>query len=189
MLPLYNTQTFTEIFPDYDSFKDTIDNDFDSYCKNILKENELLTLYWMLYSRYGENPITNYTVSVFKAKMVAIIFAKGPSWAKKLDIQNKLRNLTDEEITLGSKSILNKALHPETDPTTDTTDELSYINSQDVTKQKRSLIDGYSYLDSVLKNDVSEEFISAFKPLFSKFVSPTITRIYENEIKEEEEDE
>lgn len=186
MLPQYNTKIFTDIFPDFSSFKDCFDNDFDSYAKDCIPWDYLRTLYWLLFSRYGFNPIVNLTEDLFKARVVAITFQKGPTWVRRLQIQSDLRDLTDEELITGAKTILNKAMHDETEPGTDTDTELPYVNAQDVSKIKRSKIDAYSYLNDVLKTDVSQEFIDSYAKLFSKFVTPNITFIYVDEEEEEE---
>ena len=192
MLPQYNTKIFTDVYPDFTSFKNCFDNDFGSYAKNCITEASLKALYYMLYSRYGANPIANYTENLFKAKVVEITYAKGPTWERRQSLQKSLRELTDDDLLTGSKTILNKALHDERRPGTDTSEELPYMNAQDVSKIKRSKIDAYSYLMDVLKTDVTEEFLQSYSKLFSKFVSPNIERIYENDIiienNEEDED-
>lgn len=188
MLPMYNTQTFSQIYPTFDSFKYTFDNDFQQYAKDCITATSLKALYWLLYARFADNPITNYSVVNFKAKMVAITFQRGPTWERRLAIQSSLRSLTEDDLLTGAKTIFNRAEHPETEPGTDTDTELTYINAQDVSKHKRSKIDAYAYLNDVLKNDVTQEFIDHYASLFSKFVSPTVTRIYENDIEEEEQE-
>lgn len=188
MLPMYNTKTFSQIFPNSNTFIDCLQNDFNEYAKDCITQASMIKLYWLLYARYCDNPIVNYSINNFKAKIVAITFQKGPTWERKLGIQASLRNLTEAELQTGARTIFNRALHPETEPGTDTDTELSYINAQDVSKLRRSKLDAYSYLQDVLKNDVTEEFIKQYAKLFSKFVSPTVTRIYENEIEEEEQE-
>ena len=187
MLPMYNTKTFVQILPDFASFKKLFDEDFDQYAKDCITSTSLNQLYWILYSRYADSPIANLSESRFKAKIVAITFQKAPTWEKKLQVQTTLRGLTEAELQAGARTIFNLALHPETEPGTDTDTELTYINAQDVSKQKRSKLDAYSYLMDVLRSDVTEELIQSYAKLFSKFVSPTSTRIYENDISEEEE--
>ena len=181
MLPRFNNELFAEIFPNFASFKNVFDNDFDKYAKDCITEASLKALYWLLYSRYGYNPIVNQTIDIFKAKIVAITFQKGPTWEKKLALQKSLRELTEADMLAGAKTILNRALHDQTEPGTNTDEETPYINQQDVSKHKRSKLDALGYLQDLLKTDVTEEFISSFAKLFSKFVSPTITRIYEND--------
>ena len=188
MLPMYNTKTFVQILPDFASFKKLFDEEFDQYAKDCITSTSLNKLYWLLYARYADNPICNLSEERFKARVVAITFQKGPTWERKLGVQASLRGLTEDELLAGARTIFNRALHPEQEPGTNTDTELTYINAQDVSKLKRSKIDAYSYLMDVLKTDVTEEFIQSYAKLFSKFVSPTITRIYENDISEEEEE-
>lgn len=189
MLPMYNTKTFAEIFPNFLEFKYVFDNLFDAYAKDCISSTSLRTLYWLLYSRYCDNPIVNYSVINFKAKIVGITYAKGPTWERKLALQKTLRDLTETDLLTGARTIFNRAQHDAGDPGTDTDTELTYINNQDVSKQRRSKLDAYSYLQDVLKTDVTEEFIRSYSKLFSKFVTPTISRIYVNDIEDEEEGE
>lgn len=189
MLPMYNRKTFSQIFPDPESFIQCIDSEFNEYAKNALNETNKTALYWLLFARYGNNPITNNTVSQFKAKMVSIVFSKGPSWEKNLDIQSKIRSLSEDELRKGAVNIYNQALHPETSPGTGTTEELDYINQQNVNKHKRSAMDAYSFLMDLIKTDVTEVFIKAFSGLFSRFVGPMRVDIYENDLPDEEEEE
>ena len=186
MLPMYNTKTFSQIFPTSSDFSSCIKNDFEEYAKYSLTDASIKTLYWCLFARYADNPIVNMSENNFKAKIVAIVFAKGPTWERKLALQKSLRELTDDELQKGAKTIFNRAAHDETEPGTDTDTELAYINSQDVSKHNRGKLDAYAYLMDVLKNDVTEEFIREFAKLFSKFVSPNVTRIYVTDLDEEE---
>ena len=185
MLPMYNTKTFADVFPTFDSFKSVFDNDFDKYAKDCISATSLKTLFWILYSRYCDNPIVNYSIINFKAKIVSLTYQKGPTWERKLALQKDLRDLSESDLLTGARTIFNRAQHDEGEPGTDTDIELTYINAQDVSKQRRSKLDAYSYLQDVLKTDVTEEFIKSYAKLFSKFVSPTVTRIYENDIEED----
>ena len=103
-------------------------------------------------------------------KLFAIIFQYAPTWEKKLDIQNKVRNLTEDEIRTGTKAIYNQAMNPGTEPSTDSLEELTSINTQNTTGYKKSKLDAYMSVWSMLATDVTEELIVRFKPLFSKWV-------------------
>lgn len=185
MLPRYNTAIWTDVFPDFASFKDVFDNDFGSYAKDCITAVNLKSLYYLLYARYGANPFINYSTDLIKAKVVAITYQKGPTWEKRKSVQDELRGLTEAELLKGSSTIFNRAAHDETEPSTDTDEYIGYLNSQDVSKIKRSKLDAYSYLQDVLKTDVTEEFLRAYAVLFSKVVSPHIERVYEDEELEE----
>ena len=51
------------------------------------------TLFYLLYARYGNNPIINEDITQFKYKMFSVIFQYGPTWEKKLSVQETLRAL------------------------------------------------------------------------------------------------
>ena len=183
MLPQYNTKLFSEIYPDVNGF-------VSSYVpsgitvKPITDDNAKI-LYYLLYARFGNNPIINNSETQFKFKVWAVIFQYGPTWEKRLSVQASLRALSDAELRTGSKRIYNHAYNPSTDPSTDTLDGLTTINEQTADKNQRSVLDAYSFLLDLLKTDVTEEFINKFKPLFKTFVTPERTKIY---VTDEQED-
>lgn len=201
MFPRYDTKLFTEIYDNAVDFVTDYKNSglYDAttggtpsvtHLNNSLSDANATLLFYLLYSKYGNNPIANYDVNQFKYKMWAIIFQYGPTWAKKLDIQNKLRELTDDEIRLGSKAIYNHAFNPSTDPSTGSLEELIAINEQNTTNFKKSKIEGYASLWNMITSDVTETFIKKFEKLFKQFVTPEKTWIYVTETDyEEEEDE
>ena len=105
----------------------------------------------------------------------------GPTWEKRLDIQKAIRDLTLDDIRLGSKAIYNQAMNPSTEPSTSTLEEITYINQQNTTNYKKSPLDGYSMLLELLDTDVTKEFVDKFKICFKTFVSPERPIIYVSE--------
>lgn len=183
VLKKYAVPTFLEVYP--------ADSDFVSgYKASVLYNNELTdsvldVIYGLLVAKYGENPIANATVDLFKAKVYSILFKYGPTWYKKLDLQKKLRALTDDELMLGTTAIYNRASNPESEPTTNTLNELPYINDQNTQKFKRNKSQAYAELFTILRDDVTETFINQFKYCFRNIVSGDYVWVEE----EEEEDE
>lgn len=172
MIPQYNTKLFTDIYEDVDSFI----NDYNSVeIPNTISEATAKSLYYLLYAKYGNNPISNYDENQFKYRLFSIIFQYGPTWEKRLQIQDRLRSMSEDELLVAGKSISNSAYNPDTDPTTD---ELSYINQQNVVKQNKSYIGAYAQLWEILKTDVTEEFLIKFKKLFRFVVYPDHEYIY-----------
>lgn len=178
MLPMYNTYLFREIF---ESDADFLEQYKDSPLPKLLTDGEITTLYWLLFAKYANNPIANYDVDQFKIKMYSIIFQFGPTWAKKLEIQQRLREMTEEEIMKAGEIISNHALNPDTLPSMDVDRPLEYVNEQQRSHTKRSKIDAYANLWAILKNDVSSTFLNKFKPLFKIFAMPDISDIYVSE--------
>lgn len=173
----YDTMTFVEVWEQVDAFV----NDYkEAKIPQKLNEKEAITLYYLLYARYGNNPIANRDVNQFKYKVWSIIFQFGPAWAKRLDIQDKLRNLTEEELMTGSKAIYNKAFNPDDGPSTSALSELTKINEQSTTNYKKAKMEAYRELWELLKTDPSTWFLDKFGPLFKMFVINENPIIYED---------
>ena len=184
MLPEYDTKLFTEIWDNVDDFK----SDYAGIgIPTTISTSSASTLYYLLYARYGNNPIANYDETQWKYKIFSIVFQYGPTWEKRLAIQTSLRGLTDADLLAGSKAIYNSALNPGTTPSTSALDELTYINSQNTTNYKKSKMDAYGQLWDLLDTDVTGEFLAKFKGCFKQFVAPERHFIYVSEADEDEE--
>ena len=188
MIPQYSTVLFTDIYDNVDDFIADYKNessDFVNGIPNLISDTSATTLFYLLYGRYGNNPIANRDINQFKYKLFSVIFQYGPTWEKRLDVQAKLRDLDEDDIRLGSKAIYNQALNPSTEPSTASLEELTFINQQNTTNYKKSPLEGYAILLDLLNTDVTEEFIKKFNVCFKKFVSAERPLIY---VTEEDED-
>lgn len=181
MIPQYNTIKFTDAYEDVSEFLTDYAN---VGIPTTITLDNARTLYYLLYARYGNSPIANNDINQFKYKLFSIIFQYGPSWEKKLEIQDKIRNLSEDELMTGTKVINNHAYNPGDMPGTAALEELNYINSQNTQNYKKSKSDAYMTLWTMLATDVSEDFIRRFEVLFKQFVLPEETYIYYDEDKE-----
>lgn len=200
MLPEYSTVRFCDVYNNaaafvsdykasalYDAYIDTAQV---LHLNNSLSDANATKLFYLLYARYGNNPIANWDEEQFKYKLFSVIFQYGPTWAKKLDIQVKVRELKDDEegkgIFAGSRTIYNAAANPSTEPSTQSLEELTYINAQNTTNYKRSPLEGYTMLLDLLETDVTEDFLKRFNICFKRFVSPEKPLIYVTEVEEDD---
>ena len=90
MIPQYDTKLFTDIWEEASDFV------YDYKHVGIpttISDTNATTLYYLLYARYGNNPIANYDEEQFKYKVMSIIFQYGPTWEKRLSVQTTLRGL------------------------------------------------------------------------------------------------
>ena len=185
MLPQYSTVKFTDVWDEAGEFV----SDYKAsglYLSNAkISDTSASALFYLLYARYGNNPIANRDVTQFQYKVFATIMQYGPTWEKRLDVQKAIRDLTTDDIRLGSKAIYNQAMNPSTEPSTSTLDEITYINQQNTTNYKKSPLDGYAMLLELLDTDVTKEFIDKFKVCFKVFVSAERPLLY---VTEEDED-
>ena len=174
----FRTRTFSEIFPTAFDFKKAY---MEAGIEPKITTQNAETLYYLLYSRYGNSNIASTDENQFKYKVFSIIFMYGPSWQKRLDIQTKLMALSDDELIKGSTAIYNTAINPGTSPSTQSLEELTYINNQNTTKYKKSKLEGYAALYALIETDVTEEFMGKFKKLFITIVEPTLPLWYKGE--------
>lgn len=171
---------FTEVFGDYAAFEAFISTECPIPLK-ITNEN-LETLYYLLYARYGNSHIANNDENQFKYRVAQTIFMYGPTWEKELEVQEEVRALQATEMRLGSKQIANHAYNPSTEPSTAALEELQKIDQQNVLTWVKSPLEGYNYLLGLLEADVTNKFLNRFKDLFLKFVVPHEEFIYESEV-------
>lgn len=139
------------------------------------------TLYYLLYAKFGNSHIASSDENQFKYKLAQIIFSYGPTWEKRLELQNRLRGLTEAELKLSSQTILNHAYNPSTDPVNDTRQIMDKLDQQNVRYTDRGVLDGYERLLMLLDTDVTDEFLRKFSRLFIKFVYPGGHLYYESE--------
>ena len=187
--PRYDTKLFCEVFEEFNDFLYYYVNDIDASIKvfDATTEDGLNTLkriFYLLYARYANNPIANYDEMQFIYKLFTVVYQYGPTWAKRLEVQNKLRNLTDDQLRLGSKAVFEHAYNPTEIPSGG--EDLSYINEQNRTKYTKSPLEGYAVLEELLKTDVTTEFLNKFQKLFKQFVRPERTWIYVTNLEEDE---
>lgn len=177
--PQYNTKLFCEIYPDYASFSaDYTDIYLEAFATPL---TETKKIFYLLYSRYGNNPIANMDVNQFKFKMFSIMFQYAPTWEKRLSIQATLRSMSEADILSGSKVIDNSALNPSAEPTTGSEVELNYINQQNTNTVKKGKVEGYTMLWSMLRTDVTEQFLKEFQKCFKLVVRPEQPLLYISE--------
>ena len=193
MIKMYNTKLFSEVWDTAEDFSSDYktsalyDATSASVLNNSLSDANINKLFYLLYARYGNNPMSNLDETQFKYKIFSIIFEYGPNWQKELELQNTLRTMTLDDLQTGQFAIYNQAAHDASAPSTSTTTEISFINNQNTSRLKKGKLNAYNELLLLLKRDVTKEFIDRFAICFKKFLFTKPT-IYVTEIEEGEED-
>ena len=94
MIPMYNTKKFTDFYSNVDAFL----QDYKSNgLPTTISDANAKTLFFLLYAKYGNSSISNLDENQFKYRLFSIIFQYGPTWEKRLSIQDRLRNLEEKE--------------------------------------------------------------------------------------------
>ena len=184
----YRTRTFANIFPSFEEFKSSYEatslvvpftpdyNPTDPEAKQGLT---LKQLYYMLYAHYGNSHIAYSDENQFKYYMYSIIYQYAPTVIRKREIRCSLLKLSDAQLIEGGKAIYNSALNPGTEPSVASLEELLYINSQNTTNYKKSMVEGLTGFLAVLDDDPIDSFIHKFKQLFIQVLSPDYPLLYE----------
>ena len=172
----FRTHTFQEVWKSAAEFSKFL-TECDIPLK--LKSETVLTLYALLYARYANSYVASSDENQFKYQVASTVFMYGPTWEKRLEVQDALRKLTLDELKAGAKDIYNSAYNPGTAPGTATLTELTAINAQNTTNRKKSTMDAYANLLALLETDVTKEFIDKFKALFIKIAAPDAPLLYE----------
>lgn len=182
------TKTFADIYPDSATFVSEYSKtseDFQNPFPDVLETEETIVLVWsLLTSRYMNSSIANYDETQFKFRLFSTIWQFAPAWLKRLDIQEKLRGLTEDDLITGSKTITDHAYNPSTivegGPNPDS-GIIDTINEQNKVRFVKSKIEGYSLLWEMLRADVTNDFLAKFKSLFTVIVEPTTKLLYEGD--------
>lgn len=141
--PQYDTLLFREI---YDVPANFVDDYNASGFPAVMDNKSLQTLFLLLMGRYGNNPIANRDLGQWHIKLFSVVFQYGPTWEKRLEIQEKLRKLSDDELVRSSKAIYNRAYNPDSNPGTASLEELPYINDQSTSAVIRPKLESYGIL-------------------------------------------
>ena len=175
----YRQVKFTDVWKDVNSFLTEYQN---NGIKTTISQQSAQTLYYLLYSRFGNSTIASSDTNRFKYDVWGTIFSYGPTWEKRLEIQEKLRGLSDDELFTGATQIFNHAYNPGTAPSTSTLDELTAINEQNTNKNKKDKLNAYAMLMSLLEIDVTQQFLDKFKKLFLTVVQPELPLWYATDV-------
>lgn len=181
----YRYRTYSEIFSTLEDFLEVWDT---SPMPKVLERSgdefgaDMTTLYYMLYARYAGSPIASSSEEQFVLKLFMTISQYGGEWKKKLELQGKLRALTDDELAKGSLAYYNHALNPSTAPINDSTEALPKIDSQNVTAYKKTKMEAISEQWSLLNSDQTKLFLDKFESLFNPLAMPDYDLHYIEEV-------
>lgn len=171
--------TFTQKYESAEDFVSAYTNSPLYEANNKISNPTLL--YYLLAARYGNSVISSWDPVRFEYDLFTTIFIYGPTWEAKLKIQENLRGLLDDENELlsGSTQINNHSYNPSSPPRDDAFAPLATINDQTANKRKKSKIEAYSTLLTMLKSNATEEFLDHFGKLFvSMPLQPTSQQWY-----------
>lgn len=176
-MPIYNnmrrlTYKFCEYYDSFDTFKSKY-NELPAGLK-VVTETQLEVIYYLLMGQYGNSSFGNLSIELANQRVFNTIYQYAPIYLKKRQITDAILalQLDSDDVLGGTTAIYNSAANDGSLPTTQTTSEIGYVDSQNVTKYKRTKLEGYSNYYELLNNDATKDFLSKFKSLFAKYIFP-----------------
>lgn len=168
----YLNMTFADVYPSFEDF----DADAKDMASKLIPagftDDSLEILYYLLLSKYANNSIAASDVNRFKLHLFSIVFQHGGTWQKKLEMQNKIRALSDEAIKESGRRVNNHAYNPAYEVPTDSVQNLDHIDQQSQNMYVKSQLEAFAEVSALLEEDYTEDFIQRFKVLFLWVVSP-----------------
>lgn len=166
MFACYRSKLFTDVYPDVNSFIQA------QKSTGLIKisDDSLTSLYGLIYSQYGDRDVLADTDYQFNMQIASKIFKYGQAWETRVNIQNAITKLNEEDIREGTMVVTNSANTSGIRPTTP--DELlNKIDAQGVNRYKKSKVEALESWKDTIETDVTTEFINRFEELFSAWPS------------------
>lgn len=166
MLRATNSKTFSDVYNDADTFyKESNEYGFTQ----TISEDSTKKVFYLLTAQYGDTALLGYTNETrWKMKLFSLLYQYGLIWEKRMAIADQLAKLSLDEVQTGYQIINNHALNPQNQPTTE---ELDYINEQNVSKTKKAKIDALMAMYENQKASYTKDFIDKFKVLFNPILT------------------
>lgn len=183
MSPLFGgniTRKFSDIFPNLETFQELWEELPFKELGDVTDESVKLT-YYLLVAQYNNSTIASTDEFQFEMNLFSRIWQHAPLWQREVDLQKEVRALSLSDITKGSKMISNHSYNPSTEPSTGSDTELTTINEQNVSIQKRDTLKAIMDYEGILTANPTAYYLSKFRDLFISIVEPQIEALFEGD--------
>ncbi len=179
----FGTPTLFNLYPDIETFEDDLTLMLPSFS---MTKEEQRDLFMLIASRYGDSNIRYTNNNLFKLNLFRHIKVYYPKVLAFIRDQARLRDASTEEFQIGGKSITNMGSHNTADISTDTTQGINQLDSQQISNVKRGEL--VVLIDRLAAYRAGEEnrFLDGLNGLFIQIISPQADLLYGTPINEEE---
>ena len=164
----YRTRKFTDVWNDEPAF--TAEYKKTAFYKMWkAADDSLQVLYYLLYSRYGNNTVGSSDENQFKYQIFSTMAMYGGAWEKRKEVQEEVRELTLEDFTQGTFMIYNHAFNNGSELKEKVLPGINEQSTSDIQYAKpKALADALA----LVLTDVTESFLDEFKRYFITVVTP-----------------
>lgn len=170
LLPTNNSATFLDIFP---KAANLISLPADLEWSLSLTDAQLTKTWQLLTANYGHRALklSQGDVTQWKMRLCSLLEQYGPAYFTRVQLQQDIAALSLDDLREAGRSIINHAYNPNSEPTTATLEELTYINEQNSSGAKLSKADALTLKWKLINTDYTAVYLAMFEPLFSKFTA------------------
>lgn len=166
----YNTQLFKNVFPTYEEFKNW-------YLQCGLSDGEEdvpnQKTFRLIANEYNDSHVAMSPES-FKERFANDLYTYYREFEATTKAINEMMALTDKELSVGLKTVVNFADIPETERSTDT-EEVDFISNQTKNIELKGALQVKRDKISAQRAFTVKTFIGRFRHLFIRIVSPAYT--------------
>ncbi|MBR5022273.1 MAG: hypothetical protein IKY18_03615 [Oscillospiraceae bacterium] len=177
----YRTQTFSDHFPDFETWQTKIGGMLtipylDATLHPGIPSPE--TIYTLLMAEYKNSHVLSSDPTRFVLKCAALMYQYAPEYQREMEIQDKLRNMTQDELMSGAEIIANEAMHPAKTVDVSAHEKITTINGQRTSWTQKDKATAYAELYALLDADITTRFVARFRRLFLVNVTPNEPLFY-----------
>jgi hypothetical protein len=177
----YNTVTFSDHFPDYETWEEKIGGMLtipylDATLHPGIPSPE--TIYTLLMAEYKNSHVASDDPTRFVLKCAALMYQYAPQYQREMEIQVKLRDMTQDEMLNGGETIANEAAHPGKTMDVDAHEKVTTVNAQRTAWRQKDKATAYAELYALLDADITTRFVNRFRRLFIVNATPRKPLLY-----------
>lgn len=168
---VFLTKTFYEQYPNADKFVEM----WNASPFNIeaMSQQEIENLYYQLVSEYMMSHFAFIEPLQIDLQVAKTIYNYYPNLQKKLQLQQQIIQMTDQDLQDGNIAINSSMSNPDTDEISPSDASLPYTSQKSLQTRKYSKPDRYTRQYNLLVDGLYDVFIKRFKPLFITLIVGT----------------
>lgn len=175
----HNTALFKNIFPDYETFKEWyLSTPLSDGVDDVPNEKTFTIIAY----EYNDSH-SSFSIESFKQHFANDLYTFYKEFEETTKAISDLMKLTDDDIAIADKMIMNVANIPETESSTDV-EEVDFISTQQKTINKKGTLQVKKEQLSNKRIFTVKTFLNRFRHLFIKIISPSYTFVVMEEMED-----
>lgn len=168
---VFLTKTFYEQYPNVDKFVEMWN--VSPFKIDTISQEEIRNMYYQLVSEYMVSHFAFIEPLQIDLQVAKTIYNYYPNLKKKLDLQDQILKMTEEDLADGNTAINSSMSNPDTDEISPSDATLPYTASKSIQTRKYSKPDRYTRQYNLIVDGLYDLYIKRFKSLFLTLIVGT----------------